>query len=489
MAKTRKSDEWPTPYEYEEALLKHQETFKDPEIQRSELLKRPNGKPARLNDGGTQHVCVYRLGNWVVRCFAADTLNNNNIRPPDDIVQRYEGIIPYLGQVSNSLPFLTRHQWIEDGIKLRGTTFPFLKLPFVNQVFPLGQFLNDLYDKQSSTLFAQTTGKLAQEWLNISRQLEAVGIAHGDLDSSNILVRGTYPALSLHLIDYDGMYVPTFAKTRMRSADKGHANFQPTDTSIRTFGPEMDRFSSLIIYLSLRALEMNPSLWEKCQAGESCLLLGFDDFEQLGQSKRFRLLYQESQHDSRLKNCLDELLESQERKPRPYMPRSLSQIISVYVSPPPPIPQPVPAAGLSSYEPMPLAIPLDWALNPATTPVPSSPTPTPPTSPIPTTSPTWATGSYTPPTPSSSQSTRSTWSPPPTRTVPVRRNSNRGLLIAAVILIIIAVIVIIVISATHQSPPPQSSPSFILALPPLLLRNLTQAWEDNTRERDFDDEA
>ncbi len=219
MATARASDEWPTPYEYDEALLNYQETFQDRDITSSKLLKTTATKPARLNGSGSPHVCVYRLEKWVVRCFAADTLHN--IRPPEDIVERYEGILAYLARPENALPFLVKHEWIDRGIMLRGTYFPFLKVRYVEQAHPLGKFLSDLHEQGDWTLFAGTARILSQKWLDITQKLETRKIAHGDLDTSNILVHGRYPTLSLYLIDYDGMYVPTFANRRMRLAHKG----------------------------------------------------------------------------------------------------------------------------------------------------------------------------------------------------------------------------------------------------------------------------
>ena len=275
---------------------------------------------------------------------------------------------------------------------------------------------------------------MTQQWEQIVQQLEVKQIAHGDLDTSNILVRGAYPSLSLCLIDYDGMYVPIPAFERMGLADQGHENFQPARASLRTFGYELDRFSGLIIYLSLRALELEPSLWESCNATESCLLLGRDDYEHLGQSKRFALLYRESQRDSHLRKCLDELLLSQGWR----MPRSLNEILNGYAP-----------VDIRPYEGNPLVAPLDWAIGtqaPLTPPAEPAPlqqqlTPTEPVSPTRL----FAPPSTQPPAPASRKSARTFW-------------------IAVLIIFLLIVLGLIIYLVLHASQQPSTSRFVLLVV-------------------------
>ncbi|MFN3333762.1 MAG: hypothetical protein ACK47M_14745, partial [Caldilinea sp.] len=120
-------------------------------------------------------------------------------------------------------------------------------------------------------------------------------IAHGDLQHGNlIVVQGR-----LKLIDYDGMYVPALAGRR--SHEVGHRNYQHPQRSEVTFGPEIDHFSSWIIYTSLVALTAEPSLWQRLRGGDECLLFRREDFvapersptlatlEQMGDARLTRL--------------------------------------------------------------------------------------------------------------------------------------------------------------------------------------------------------
>ncbi len=307
---------WPTPGDYDWALQHRHSTFRDPDIQYGDL-KEIAGRPAHLNGGGSKYVCVYKVGEWVVRCFAAQP---PNVSPPAGIEQRYRSISAYLNSSQKELPFLVKHTWVEHGLNVNGKDFPYLKIPYISENRPLGDLLSDHAQEKD---FRMITGMLANQWLRIAQQFEARQVAHGDLDLTNILVCGSLPTLSLHLIDFDGMYVPDLAHSGLGVADNGHAHFQPVEPRVRTFGPTMDRFSVLIIYLSLCALAKNPHLWENCEADETHLLLGSRDFERLGLSKNFIRLRQES-NNSELQKCLDELQASimQGR-----MPHSLSDIL------------------------------------------------------------------------------------------------------------------------------------------------------------------
>ncbi len=309
--------DWPRPDDYDWAIRNRQTAFYDPAIRRG-AIQEVAGRPARLNAVGSKYICVYRVGDLVVRCFAAQP---PNIYPPPGILRRYRAITSYLQSKQRELPFLVEHTWIDHGVNINGKDLPILKIPYIQHSQPLGEFL---MDHSTDSDFRQLASSFANQWLYIIRQLETFKIAHGDLDLTNILVHGTAPNFSLSLIDFDGMYVPTLANSGLAVADNGHDHFQPVNLALRTFGPTMDRFSALIIYLSLSGLSKNPSLWGNCEAEENRSLLGADDFKRLGLSNNLTRLRQETDN-AELQLCLDELLASvmQER-----MPRSLDDILN-----------------------------------------------------------------------------------------------------------------------------------------------------------------
>jgi len=300
--------EWPIIHEYDEALLNRRRSFRDLDIQSGDLAELPPGSPMHLNGGGSQHVCVYRVGNWVLRCFAS--YPPAKIEPPADIIQRYEKITAYIKQQreAGDLMFLVPCELVKPGVNINGKYFPYLKIPYIANSRSLGDFLSEHYQDR------QTIAVIAQKWLALIEQMEDHRMAHGDLDLSNVLVYGGFPLLGFYLIDFDGTFIPDFALTSMDVTDHGHVHFQPSQPDIRKFDSAMDRFSSLVIYLSLCALEQNPDLWEKCEASDRNLLLQEEDFQRLAQSTRFPLLRKEQQNKP-LQLCLDELqISTEDRK-------------------------------------------------------------------------------------------------------------------------------------------------------------------------------
>jgi hypothetical protein len=354
LAMPGKRIDWPMIHEYDEALLDRHRSFRDPDIQNGILAEIHPGLPMHLNGGGCQYICVYRVGNWVVRCFVSDP--PAKIEPPEDILPRYEHITDYIKQRQKNghLKFLAPCELIDSGVNIKGKYFPYLKIPYMANSRSLGDFLSDHYQDR------QTVALLAQQWLKLIQEMEDHRIAHGDLDLSNVLVYGGRMSPGLYLIDFDGMYIPDFAFTNMDMTDKGHAHFQPSQSGIRKFDSTMDRFSLLVIYLSFCALEQNPDLWVQCEASERNLLLHEEDFQRLAQSTRFPLLRKEKQN-KHLQLCLDELQTSIDRK---RMPRSLKETLkeagpitmdSSYVY------QQQSEAG--SYSGMPLVIPIEEPLT------------------------------------------------------------------------------------------------------------------------------
>jgi hypothetical protein len=272
----------------------------------------------------SKYVSVYKMGDWVVRCFFTNRvfaplidvlIDKTTIAPPPDIHERYRAISDYINQHIQQLPFLVPQIWIEKGISINRQDWPFIKATFIRAA-TLGMFLEDMH--REPTVVAM----LAEQWLAMINTLEALNMAHGDLNLTNVLVYGTYPHVVLRLVDFDSMYVPMLNGRALY--ELGDENFQPIHPGVRRFNSEMDRFSALVIYLSLIALVEDALLWEQCKADEDAkLLLGANDFRDLKNSPAYNLL--RAKHtNQQLQQCLDELARSI-REQR--MPRSLSNVL------------------------------------------------------------------------------------------------------------------------------------------------------------------
>jgi hypothetical protein len=133
-------------------------------------------------------------------------------------------------------------------------------------------------------------------------ELRAAGIAHGDLQHGNIIMCGN----EIRLVDYDGMYVP--AMKNFSACEIGHPNYQHPARTALHFGPYLDNFSAWIIYASIKALEIEPSLLNQLGGGDDCLLFRRSDFLEPMQSPVFAAL---ERHDHKLLQSLGRFVRAQ----------------------------------------------------------------------------------------------------------------------------------------------------------------------------------
>jgi hypothetical protein len=291
---------WPMLDEYDNALRDAFRTVNDPDVRTKKFSD--DSRPLRLNGQSSKYVTVYKMEDWVVKCFFTNTTSSPVIYPPEDISERYKSINSYINMHTQRLAFLVSQLWVENAVNIVGQVWPFIKSRFI-QAPTLGEFLADRHQEP------YVNAALAKQWLELIKVLESLSIAHGDLDLTNVLVTGTYPNITLRLLDFDSMYVPALEGRQMY--ELGHEHFQaPQQLKIRHFDSKMDRFPALVIYLSLIALNEDSRLWDKCKANEETkLLLGSEDFKDLGSSSAYRSLRM-MQNNWELQVCLDELANS-----------------------------------------------------------------------------------------------------------------------------------------------------------------------------------
>src|SRR5262249_30798161 len=139
----------------------------------------------------------------------------------------------------------------------------------------------------------RTLHKLAQLWLRLSRNLRAAGIAHGDLQHGNVLLAaGARPGtVAFRLVDYDGLWVPALAS--LPAAQHGHPCFQhPRRAAENVTGPDVDRFSLLVVYTALLGLAAGRGRehWSRYDNGEN-MLFRAEDFTAPSQSSLLRTLW------------------------------------------------------------------------------------------------------------------------------------------------------------------------------------------------------
>lgn len=144
--------------------------------------------------------------------------------------------------------------------------YPVVVMPWIDGS-SLGGVLKKLCDKgHHKGLVAMT-----RAWANLSLNMLANGIAHGDLKHDNVLITAEG---QIRLIDYDSMYTPKMKG--MRSVLLGGASYQHPRRDIRHFNGALDHFSMLVILLSMRALTIDPGLYARFNTGENIIFTATD---------------------------------------------------------------------------------------------------------------------------------------------------------------------------------------------------------------------
>lgn len=308
---------WPTRSDYDLAMYNMHEFVLDDDIRDGRLA---SSESRILHFGAAVTTSLYHVEdlqghNWMIRCFCeadAESAVEEDLEktsPPADILSRYEKIAAFCNTHKADIPALLPVTYVRQGIEvnyfkrdfgdkpefLKKEILPFVKMPFIRGV-SLGRFIagkcsshSDLHDKDALRL-------LADAWVEMIRSLEKAHMAHGDLDLTNVKVESWQPGSLpvLRLIDYDNFYIPELAG--YPQTEKGHEAFQHPYffwVAERPFNDEMDRFSALVIYISIKVLADHPEMYRKAGADESNrLLFTTRDYqtEQTGTSSRIQEL-------------------------------------------------------------------------------------------------------------------------------------------------------------------------------------------------------
>jgi hypothetical protein len=263
---------WPDLTEYHEAVQHPQKAFSDSGLKAVTLELDRFGMPKPATGG---NAVVYKANEpggllsfkktWAIRCF---------LRPISDHAERYEAISKHLRKVR--LPYDVNFQFLKQGIQIRSNWFPIVKMQWAK-----GDLLHSYVEQHLG--YPALLAALREKWVTLVRHLEAAQVAHGDLQHGNILVRGG----SIQLVDYDGMWVP--ALRGRHATETGHRAYQHPERSGQDYGQEIDRFSALVIYLSLAALERDVTLWERFHTGDNLIFVR-EDFQQFGRSEVWQQL-------------------------------------------------------------------------------------------------------------------------------------------------------------------------------------------------------
>ncbi len=266
---TTVEEPWPAFADYVVALQDPLNAFRDPAlraatVETDSVLGLPKAKRGQV-------ASVYKVGDarksWAVRCF--------NFASPER-AERYRAISNFLARSDNR--YTVDFAYLQNGIVVGSRIYPILKMEWV-EGDPLDAYIAKHLD---APLALQ---RLAGAWVEMVRDLHALGMAHADLQPSNVLVTQSG---ELKLIDYDGMFVPAFAG--LLSPEDGHPSFQHPCRQPQNFGPQLDNFSAWSVYLSIVAVARDRSVWETLGFGEESLALRHADYVRPSASAAFAAL-------------------------------------------------------------------------------------------------------------------------------------------------------------------------------------------------------
>ncbi len=256
---------FPSFSEYQSALQNPGLCFKHYPLTDGKIEQDLWGLP-RVRSGG--FALTYKLSNHkrklAVRCF---------YRVIPDRMQRYYAISKFI-ETSGSRALIPV-RYLSRGIHLQGKSYPITFMDWID-----GSTLDEWLVKNHARKIKMK--RLVQEFLRLVEELESLQIAHGDLSHRNII----YDGKKAVLIDYDGMFVPSL--DGKKACELGNPYFQHPARNDDFFNEKIDRFSEIVIYLALTAIQLKPELYRKYETGGEGLLFTKKDFHNPYRSQLMR---------------------------------------------------------------------------------------------------------------------------------------------------------------------------------------------------------
>lgn len=254
---------YPSIEQYQRALQHPQYVFSDPQLKAGKIQSSMLGLPLVASGGFALTYALEVSGRkYAVRCFH---------REAPGIERRYAAISSKVKGLSSK--YFVDFDFQQRGAQIEKGFYPLVKMTWADGE-TLGEFVETNFQDKSKL------ANLIVSLTELSKYLELVGIAHGDIQEGNLMVADD--GRKIQLIDYDGMYVPEVSA--LGGSELGHRDYQHPKRSMSNFGPRIDRFSFIALNLALRTLCQRPSLWNASLSGAGVILFRANDFADPGQS-------------------------------------------------------------------------------------------------------------------------------------------------------------------------------------------------------------
>ncbi|MEL7499278.1 MAG: protein kinase [Planctomycetota bacterium] len=166
-------------------------------------------------------------------------------KPRRELMTRYPTVLKYLAE--NPIAAMASDIVFWNNLRINGHAYPFVSMEWIDGE-PLHQVVFNLCRESMES----SLGQLVQGWSDLCAYLEQRSIAHGDLQHNNILVDSS---LRIRLIDYDSMVVPGLVGEQQ--IEIGMPPYQHPKRQRMPMSTQLDRFGQLLIYVTLRVLEIS----------------------------------------------------------------------------------------------------------------------------------------------------------------------------------------------------------------------------------------
>ena len=276
---------WPLASHFSAMLQNPRIAFRDPEL-RGCSIEKDNCNQPRPWSGA--FAVVYKGiaadgSPFAVRVFTTESPERR---------ERYDFISEYLK--TRRLNCLVDFDYRDESIRSAGDGkwYPLIIMDWVD-----GQTLFKWAGMKSLAGDGQALATAAAGWVQLTKELSDANLAHGDLQHANVMVT---QAGQLKLVDYDCMCVP--ALVGRRNLEVGVEPYQhPTRNETTHLSLDLDSFSALVIYVAMRALAVDPTLWVKYveRPSHDKLLFRREDFQAPAASPLFRDLARSPEADVR----------------------------------------------------------------------------------------------------------------------------------------------------------------------------------------------
>lgn len=211
---------------------------------RGKILRNKKGRP------------IARKGGWckVYKCEIEGEVKALRLWISDmeklEMHKRSDAISKFIRD--NPSKYFINFEYITEGYEFNGNTYPIIIMDWCKGR-PLKEFITDCIDDGN----VEEILEVARKFLELTIELDKLGISHGDLQHDNIIITESG---EIKLVDYDSMYVPALAGCK--DIILGKEGYQhPLRFQNEILQPYIDRFSELMIFLTLYLIGHKPELW------------------------------------------------------------------------------------------------------------------------------------------------------------------------------------------------------------------------------------